>query len=107
MSHQLGGHVIKLFKKNVGKNTLRLSLMAWVFIFICGQTFAANHIHIDDHADKTCVVCLQTQDPPSAGNNAFSSLDTGSTFVFCALPITAWAQTNSPSPYLGRAPPQS
>ena len=107
MPHQLGIHVFNSFKKKFSQNTLRLSLMAWVLMFICSQTLAANHTHIDSHADEPCVVCLQTQDQPSAGNNAFTSLATGVTFVFCALPPSSWVQTNSPSSYLSRAPPQS
>ena len=107
MPRQFEAFVFTLLNKTFNKNILRLSLIALVLVFICSQTQTASHLHIDHHADVPCAVCIQTQDHPAAGNNAFSSLVTGFAYISCTTPVSSWAQTTSPSSYLSRAPPQS
>lgn len=107
MPNQLGAHVFKLFKKNISKNTLRLSLMAWLLVFVCSQIQASSHLHIDHHADEPCAVCIHTQDHPTAVNNAFTVLATSIQYHFFTTLLSSYSQSAPASAYLSRAPPQA
>lgn len=86
---------------------LRLGLMAWMLIFVCGQIQASSHLHIDSHADEPCVVCIQGQDQPTATNNTVTALTCNVTYPLSLIRQTSCLPSSIASPYLSRAPPQS
>lgn len=94
-------------QKTIRQKTLRLGLMAWLLIFVCGQIQASSHLHIDSHADEPCVACIQGQDQPSATNNAFTALISSFAYQFYATRQISHLPSSIASPYLSRAPPQS
>ncbi|MGJ8687471.1 MAG: hypothetical protein ACSHWQ_08325, partial [Spongiibacteraceae bacterium] len=45
-------------------NKLHQLLFAWLLVFTCSQTIAAEHIHLDTVFDNDCVACVQGLDSP-------------------------------------------
>lgn len=91
----------------IRQKTLRLGLMAWMLIFVCGQIQASSHLHIDSHADELCAVCIQGQDQPTATNGAFTDRLSSIAYQFNITYHNAYLQSATTSPYSSRAPPQS
>jgi hypothetical protein len=93
--------------KTLSSNHFRLSLMAWVLVFVCGQTLAANHLHLDNHAsDEICVVCVHAQDHSITGNDSLHLTLSISHYTETTLHIL-FLQSSSPSSYFSRAPPKA
>lgn len=99
--------MLNILHKTISPRHLRLSFLAWMLVFVCGQTLAANHLHLDSHAsDEVCAVCIHAQDHTIISNDnilltVVVSLYSASNCHSSFLPSSA------PSAYLSRAPPQA
>lgn len=99
--------VLHTLYKTLSPTTLRLSLLAWVLVFVCGQTLAANHLHIDSHAsDEVCAVCIHAQDHSIIDSVSTSSTHS-TTYIIRANFHASLPQASAPCAYLSRAPPQA
>ena len=93
--------------KTISSNHFRLSLIAWVLVFVCGQTLAANHLHLDNHAsDEVCVVCVHAQDHSITGNDSLHLTVSISHYTEATF-HSSFLQSSAPSSYLSRAPPKA
>lgn len=99
--------MLNILHKTISPRHLRLSLLAWMLVFVCGQTLAANHLHLDSHAsDEVCAVCIHAQDHTIIDNGSTHS--TVSIAYYIELNFyPSINQTSAPSSYFSRAPPQS
>lgn len=100
-------YVFHILHKTISPSHLRLSLLAWMLVFVCGQTLAANHLHLDSHAsDEVCAVCIHAQDHSIIDNDSIRLAVAASHYnesnLYPSLP-----QASAPSAYLSRAPPQA
>jgi len=99
--------VLNILHKTISPRHLRLSLFAWMLVFVCGQTLAANHLHLDSHAsDEVCAVCIHAQDHPIISNDNIH-LTVVVSLYSASNCHSSFLQTSAPSAYLSRAPPQA
>ena len=84
---------------------LRCGVLLLCLGFFAAQTEALEHLHLDEHADSSCLVCASGDSTPLSElgiQGALPDADNSQTIV-TAKPL----QTLAPSiaPYIGRAPP--
>lgn len=103
----LEASVFNNLHKTISSNHFRLSLIAWVLVFVCGQTLAANHLHLDNHAsDEVCVACVHAQDHSITGNDSLHLTVSISHYTEATF-HSSFLQSSAPSSYLSRAPPKA
>jgi len=99
--------VFHILHKILSPSHLRLSLLAWMLVFVCGQTLAANHLHLDSHAsDEVCAICIQSQDHSIISNDKVRLTASTSYYIESNF-HSSLLQASAPCSYLSRAPPQA
>ena len=96
-----------ILHKILSPSHLRLSLLAWMLVFVCGQTLAANHLHLDSHAsDEVCAICIQAQDHSIISNDKVRLIASTPHYIESNF-HSSLLQASAPCSYLSRAPPKA